>query len=125
MDQFRGYTVAGMFVVNFVGGLAASPRSSSTTTIYFSYADTIMPSFMFAVGFSYRLAILRRLAQLGPMRPTPFVIRSLALVLVSLVMYAKEDFAASTGPTCWDRDLAGRSPEFSKRTSGRRWRSSG
>ena len=26
MDQFRGYTVAGMFVVNFVGGLAAFPR---------------------------------------------------------------------------------------------------
>ena len=26
MDQFRGYTVAGMFVVNFVGGLAAFPE---------------------------------------------------------------------------------------------------
>ena len=26
MDQFRGYTVAGMFLVNFVGGLAAFPE---------------------------------------------------------------------------------------------------
>ncbi len=26
MDQFRGYTVAGMFVVNFVGGLTAFPE---------------------------------------------------------------------------------------------------
>ena len=26
MDQFRGYTVAGMFLVNFVGGLRRSRR---------------------------------------------------------------------------------------------------
>jgi predicted acyltransferase len=25
LDQFRGYTVLGMFLVNFVGGLAAVP----------------------------------------------------------------------------------------------------
>ena len=57
MDQFRGYTVAGMFVVNFVGGLAAFPEvmKHHNGLPYFSYADTIMPSFMFAAGFSYRL----------------------------------------------------------------------
>jgi len=94
MDQFRGYTVAGMFVVNFVGGLAAMPAILKHHDIYFSYADTIMPSFMFAAGFSYRLAILRRLAQIGPARTyTKFLVRSLGLVLVSLVMYAEEDFA--------------------------------
>ncbi len=94
MDQFRGYTVAGMFVVNFVGGLAAMPAILKHHDIYFSYADTIMPSFMFAAGISYRLAILRRLTQIGPARTyTHFLIRSLGLVLVSLVMYAQEDFA--------------------------------
>lgn len=58
MDQFRGYTVAGMFLVNFVGGLAAFPEvlKHHNGLPYFSYADTIMPSFMFAAGFSYRLA---------------------------------------------------------------------
>ena len=57
MDQFRGYTVAGMFVVNFVGGLSAFPEvmKHHNGHPYFSYADTIMPSFMFAAGFSYRL----------------------------------------------------------------------
>ncbi len=93
MDQFRGYTVAGMFVVNFVGGLAAMPAILKHHDIYFSYADTIMPSFMFAAGFSYRLAVLRRLAQNGPARTySKFLIRSLGLILVSLVMYAEEDF---------------------------------
>ena len=51
-----------------------------------------MPSFMMAVGFSYRLTTLRRLAQQGPVRTYGHVlIRSLALVLISLVMYASED----------------------------------
>ena len=94
MDQFRGYTVAGMFVVNFVGGLAAFPEvlKHHNGLPYFSYADTIMPSFMFAAGFSYRLSALKRFAKLGAARAYGhFVVRSLALVLVSLVMYAAED----------------------------------
>jgi predicted acyltransferase len=94
MDQFRGYTVAGMFVVNFVGGLAAFPEvlKHHNGLPYFSYADTIMPSFMFAAGFSYRLSALKRFAKLGAARAYGhFVVRSLALVLLSLVMYAAED----------------------------------
>ena len=65
MDQFRGYTVAGMFVVNFVGGLAAFPEvmKHHNGLPYFSYADTIMPSFMFAAGFSYRLSAVQTLRQ--------------------------------------------------------------
>ena len=65
MDQFRGYTVAGMFLVNFVGGLAAFPEvlKHHNDHPYFSYADTIMPSFLFAAGFSYRLTTLRRLTR--------------------------------------------------------------
>src|ERR1700733_9485612 len=94
MDQFRGYTVAGMFVVNFVGGLAAFPEvlKHHNGLPYFSYADTIMPSFMFAAGFSYRLSALKRFAQKGAAGAYwHFVVRSLALVLISLVMYAAED----------------------------------
>ena len=71
-----------------------SRRCSSTTTAipYFSYADTIMPSFMFAAGFSYRLSALRAVRQAGAARAYGhFVVRSLALVLISLVMYAAED----------------------------------
>src|SRR3972149_11153033 len=65
MDQFRGYTVAGMFVVNFLGHLAAIHAVMKHHNTYFSYADSIMPSFVFAAGFSYRLTALRRLPKLG------------------------------------------------------------
>ena len=51
-----------------------------------------MPSFLFAAGFSYRLTVLQRLGQQGPLRTYGhFLIRSLALVLISLVMYGQED----------------------------------
>jgi predicted acyltransferase len=95
MDQFRGYTVAGMFLVNFVGGLQAFPEvlKHHNSHPYFSYADTIMPSFLFAAGFSFRLSTLKRLAKLGPTRTYGhIVVRSLGLILISLVMYAQEDF---------------------------------
>jgi predicted acyltransferase len=92
MDQFRGYTVAGMFVVNFLGSLAAAPAVLKHHNTYFSYADSIMPSFLFACGFSYRLSVLRRLPKLGAWGTYGHVIRrSLALVLVSLVMYGFND----------------------------------
>ena len=96
MDQFRGYTVAGMFLVNFVGDLDAFPEvlKHHNGQPYFSYADTIMPSFLFAAGFSYRLVALRRLGQEGASRTNfHFVVRSLALILISLVMYGAEDIA--------------------------------
>src|SRR6476660_10154371 len=65
LDQFRGYTVAGMFLVNFIGGYAAIHAIFKHHNTYCSYADTIMPQFFFAVGYSYRLALLRRREQVG------------------------------------------------------------
>ena len=88
MDQFRGYTVAGMFLVNFLGGYAAIHPVLKHNNTYFSYADSIMPSFMFAVGFSFRLTYLRRRSQSSALHTIwTYVRRSLALVVVSLVMY--------------------------------------
>lgn len=62
LDQFRGYTVLGMFVVNFLGSFAVTPPLLKHHDTYCSYADTIMPQFFFAVGFAYRLTFLRRAA---------------------------------------------------------------
>ena len=96
MDQFRGFTVAGMFVVNFCGGLDAVPAVLKHHNTYFSLADTIMPSFMFACGFSYRLSMLRRFADLGTRAAYRHaIVRSLALVLVSLILFGGEDLGGS------------------------------
>src|SRR3954462_10969048 len=65
LDQFRGYTVVGMLLVNFVGGYKVVPAILKHHNTYCSHADTIMPQCFFAVGFAYRLTFLRRLERLG------------------------------------------------------------
>ncbi len=88
LDQFRGYTVAGMFLVNFLGDYAAIPEIFKHHGTYFSYADTIMPQFFFAVGFAYRLTFLRGLEKNGAW-PTyrHAIMRNLGLILLGAVFY--------------------------------------
>lgn len=88
LDQFRGYTVLGMVFVNFIGGAAAIPATFKHHHTYCSYADTIMPQFLFAVGMAYRLTLLRRLQQGQPRQALwRAVKRNLALILVGIVIY--------------------------------------
>ena len=65
LDQFRGYTVAGMFLVNFIGSYTAIHEIFKHNKTYCSYADTIMPHFFFAVGYAFRLTLLRRIEKEG------------------------------------------------------------
>jgi predicted acyltransferase len=91
LDQFRGYTVLGMLLVNFVGSFAAIQAALPLLKhhhTYCSYADTIMPQFLFAVGFSFRLTFLRRLESISYSQAAWHAItRNLALLLVAFVVY--------------------------------------
>ena|SRR5580704_4320345 len=85
LDQFRGYTVAGMFLVNYLSGFWAAPFILHHHNTYCSYADTIMPGFFFAVGFSMRLSFGRREMQQGRGRAYFHMVkRLLGLVLVAM-----------------------------------------
>ena len=88
LDQFRGYTVAGMFVVNFLGGFAVTPALLRHHNTYCSYADTIMPQFFFAVGFALRLVLLRNAGRDGrgtALRRAAW--RALGLIVVGVIVY--------------------------------------
>jgi hypothetical protein len=76
-----------MILVNFLGDFALVHPVFKHWNTYFSYADSIMPSFHFAVGFAFRLTFLRRLQKDGP-GPTywHFIRRNLGLILLSLVL---------------------------------------
>jgi hypothetical protein len=55
---------------------------------YFSYADSIMPQFFFAVGFAYRMTFLRRWQSDGwPAAARKVTARCLGLLLVALVIH--------------------------------------
>jgi predicted acyltransferase len=81
LDQFRGYTVAGMFLVNFIGGFQAVHDVLKHHNTYNSYADTIMPHFFFAVGFAMRLGVLKGASNAA------MIWRCLGLILLGLVVY--------------------------------------
>jgi predicted acyltransferase len=92
LDQFRGYTVAGMMVVNYLGDFKLIHPVFSHHNTYFSYADTIMPAFHFAVGFALRLTLLRRLQTVGKGQAYWKVIRRcFGLILLSTVLELAED----------------------------------
>lgn len=112
LDQFRGYTILGMILVNFIGYFDCIPPVFKHNDNYFSYADSIMPAFHLAVGFSFRLTMLHRLAMasmsLWGIWWTYFK-RSLILVFIGVLFYGiGGDFKtwdqfskipAATGPT--------------------------
>ncbi len=88
LDQFRGYTVAGMFLVNFLGAFAATPLLLKHHNTFCSYADTIMPQFFFAVGFAFRLTFGRRAHTEGLAAAYMHVVRRLlGLALIAMVVY--------------------------------------
>jgi predicted acyltransferase len=87
LDQFRGYTVAGMILVNFLGDFQCVPAVFKHHNTYFSYADSIMPSFHFAVGFALRLVLLKRIAAVGAGRAYGSVVRRcFGLILLSTIL---------------------------------------
>ncbi len=93
LDQFRGYTVAGMILVNYLSGFAVSPAVLGHHNTYCSYADTIMPQFFFAVGFAFRLTFGRRAASAGLGAAYRHVARRIILLaLVAIVFYSYLDW---------------------------------
>src|SRR6478735_2290569 len=88
LDQFRGYTVLAMFLVNLVAGYAAVPRWLHFEHTYCSYHDTVMPQFFLAVGFALRLAFLRRRQAAGAAAAYGRLARrGLGLLLLGAVVY--------------------------------------
>ena len=87
LDQFRGYTVLAMFVVNFLGDFAVTPALLKHNNTFFSYADAVMPQFFFAVGFAYRLTFLRAAAKQSAGVYRRFWKRNGSLILLGALMY--------------------------------------
>lgn len=103
LDQFRGYTVVGMIAVNYLGRFQAIHPILKHHNTYCSYADTIMPQFLFAVGFAYRLTFLKRRDREGAGSAYRHaLVRALGLLLLGLVFHGVD-----SGPARWSdlRDL--------------------
>lgn len=88
LDQFRGLTVVGMIFVNFAGQYPAAPTPIRHHDLHCTFADVIMPMFLFAVGFAMRMTFPRRVEALGRSAAYDKAIRrSLGLILLGCVIY--------------------------------------
>ncbi len=88
LDQFRGYSVAAMFIVNFLGGMAVTHQFLKHNNTHFSYADSIMPSFIFVCGIAYRMSFLKQSSAAARTNPyRRYLRRSFGLILLSLMLF--------------------------------------
>jgi predicted acyltransferase len=92
LDQFRGYSVAAMFVVNFVQHMVVAHQTLKHNNTHFSYADSIMPSFILACGMAYRMSFAKLVvndadASAWRLLRRRILIRSLALILLCVMFF--------------------------------------
>jgi predicted acyltransferase len=96
LDQFRGFAVLGMFVVNFLSYFRVTPETLRHHTDYVTYADMVMPQFFLAAGFACRLVVVRRLKRDGALSAyVRLARRCLGLLVVGLFVYGLDGAARS------------------------------
>jgi len=61
LDVFRGLTIAGMMIVNNLGGPVNYPQLQHASWHGWTYTDTIFPSFLWIVGVAITLSTAKRL----------------------------------------------------------------
>ena len=99
IDQFRGYAIFGMMMVNFLGKFASMPDTMRHHKEYMSYAATIAPLFMFVVGMGFRLSMLRGAGQKGYWRALLSGARRYAVLMVIGILLIEDPL---NWPHWWD-----------------------
>lgn len=88
IDQYRGYAVFGMILVNYLGEFASMPEQFRHHDATMSYADTIAPLFVFVAGMGARLSLQGRIARSGAVSAYASMLRRYAiLILVGIALY--------------------------------------
>jgi predicted acyltransferase len=96
LDQFRGFAVLGMYVVNFLGHFQVTPEFLRHHSTYVTYADMVMPQFFLAAGFACRLTVVRRVARDGASSAyARLARRCLGLPVIGLFVYGLDGAARS------------------------------
>src|SRR5438093_9212660 len=94
LDQFRGFAVLGMYVVNFLGHFQVTPDALRHHPTYITYADVVMPQFFLAAGFACRLTAVRRLKRDSPLSAYGRLARRcLGLLVIGLFVYGLDGAA--------------------------------
>jgi predicted acyltransferase len=98
LDQFRGFAIFGMILVNYLGHFDVMPRTFTHPRFGMTFANAIAPFFLFAVGMGFRLSLGKKIVELGKkVAYLQAAKRYAILVIIGIVVYGPD-------PVCdmWD-----------------------
>lgn len=120
LDEYRGYAIFGMILVNYLGEFALPGlgymRGGEYVDLswlvrhspaWFSYADTIAPIFIFVVGMGFRLSLQRRFARDGRKRGILSALRRYSILAFIGLCWGGFDWQVSIWDALLDIALAG------------------
>jgi len=88
IDQFRGFAIFGMIMVNYLNHFAVIPETFKHPHYGMTFANTIAPFFLIAVGIGFRISFVRMVARIGYKPALIHAIRRyLILIFIGFVLY--------------------------------------
>jgi len=98
LDQFRGFAIFGMILVNYLGYFEKIPETMKHPHYGMTFANTIAPFFLIAVGMGFRMSLKNKIEEYGRRRSyLTAAKRYLVLIITGIVLYGPD-------PVCgmWD-----------------------
>jgi len=98
LDQFRGFAIFGMILVNYLGRFEVIHETFKHPRFGMTFANAIAPFFLFAVGMGFSFSLMKKIQQIGPKKSYLLAVkRYLILIIIGIVLYGPD-------PVCdmWD-----------------------
>jgi len=107
IDQFRGFAIFGMIMVNYLNHFQVIPETFKHPHYGMTFANTIAPFFLIAVGMGYRISFVNMVARSGKRAAVIHSIkRYLILIIIGIVLYGP-DFRVDIWDALVDIGFAG------------------
>ena len=91
LDQFRGFAVLGMILVNYLGRFDSIPDTMKHPNYGMTFANAIAPFFLFAVGMGFKMSFERQVRKSGLTKGIWTAIKRYGtLILIGLVIYGPD-----------------------------------
>ncbi len=88
IDQFRGFAIFGMIMVNYLNYFKVIPETFKHPHFGMTFANTIAPFFLIAVGMGFRISFVRMVAREGYHQALIHSVkRYLILIFIGTVLY--------------------------------------
>ncbi len=88
IDQFRGFAIFGMIMVNYLNQFDVIPQTFKHPQYGMTFANTIAPFFLIAVGMGFRISFVKKSANEGFRAASIHSIkRYLTLIFIGSVLY--------------------------------------